>query len=151
VGYGRARTSPRLPRTTWQYILSVAGELVGWHLPQGQERQPPVREAAVLLAAAVHALAADAGVNGPQVAALPLTSPAGQTGLLTTLHDHALCALQACPGGELGSGEREQLLSAYGTPRWRAVRPAAQTVVEHMSRTLPSTVARSRRSVTARP
>ncbi|WP_225102850.1 hypothetical protein [Streptomyces sp. CoH27] len=47
----------------------------------------------MLLAAAVYALAADAGVNGPQVATLPLASPAGQTGLLTTLHDHVLSAL----------------------------------------------------------
>jgi hypothetical protein len=85
----------------------------------------------VLLAAAVHALAADAGMNGPQVAALPLTSPVRQTSLLTTPYDHALSALQACPFGELGSGEREQLVSVYGTPRWPAVRAAAQTVVEH--------------------
>ncbi|MFJ5036023.1 hypothetical protein ACIQB5_50565 [Streptomyces sp. NPDC088560] len=85
----------------------------------------------MLLAAAVHALAADAGVNGPQVAALPLTSPAGQTSLLTTLHDHALSALQSCPADELGSGERAQLLAAYGTLQWAAVQTAARTVVEH--------------------
>ncbi|MEU6512168.1 hypothetical protein [Streptomyces sp. NPDC046942] len=87
--------SPRLPRTTWEYSLSAAGELVGWYLPQDDgEPQPAARETAVLLAAAVYALAADAGVNGAQVATLPLASPAGQTGLLTTLHDHVLSALQ---------------------------------------------------------
>ncbi|MEU8976463.1 hypothetical protein AB0D11_46215 [Streptomyces monashensis] len=121
-------TSPRLPRTTWEYSLSAAGELVGWHLPlDDEEPEPDARETAVLLAAAVVALAADAGVSGPQVAALPLAAPAGQTSLLTTLHDHALPAPQACPADGLGSGERAQLLAVYGTPQWSA----AQTVAEH--------------------
>ncbi|WEP00690.1 hypothetical protein A6P39_044055 (plasmid) [Streptomyces sp. FXJ1.172] len=85
----------------------------------------------MLLAAAVHALAADAGVGGAQIASLPLAASAGQDSLLTTLDTHPLSALQACPADELGGGEREQLLAAYGTTQWSAVQAAARTVVEH--------------------
>ncbi|AVH61715.1 MULTISPECIES: hypothetical protein [Streptomyces] len=119
------------PRTTWEYSLSAAEELVTWHLAHSQEPPPDGRETTVLLAAAVHALAAGAGLSGPQVASLLLAAPAGQDSVLNTLQGHVLSALQDSPADALGSSEREQLLAAYGTGEFTAVQEAAQRVLHH--------------------
>ncbi|MGN5382098.1 hypothetical protein ACQ4WX_48215 [Streptomyces lasalocidi] len=60
----------------------------------------------MLLAAAAHALAADAVAHGPQIAALPLVAPTGQESVLTPLDADAQSALQVCRADELGAEAR---------------------------------------------
>ncbi len=120
------------PGSTWEFSLSAAEELLLWHLASGDA--PPVdqqRRTVVLVAAAVHAVAAGAGLSGQQVADVLLAAPAGSADVLGTLRDYALSALEAAPVGELGGGEREELLAAYGTGRWQGEHNAALGAVDH--------------------
>ncbi len=131
TGWGTV-TRMEQPGTTWEFSLSAAEELVLWHLASGDV--PSVvrqRRTTVLVAAAVHAVAADAGLSGQQVADVPLVAAVGQASVLTTLRDYALSALEAAPVGELGNGDREELLAAYGTGGWGDVQTAALEVVDH--------------------
>jgi hypothetical protein len=127
-------TPPRIPRTTWEYCLSAADELVLWHLNETggtaavRALQP---EVVVLLAAAAHSAAETAALSGPQIAQVQLTAPDGQASMLATVHWHALSVLQACPATDrLGERQRTQLIDAYGTAAFTAVQDAAEEVLQ---------------------
>jgi hypothetical protein len=129
-------TDAPAPRTTWEYCLSAADELVLWHLRQGAEIPAASRaQAVVVIGSAAYALASSISLEGPRIVGLPLTGPAGQpTSVHGVLRHHALSALQACPDDELGASEREQLLASYGTDPFDLVMDAAVDVITHHAR-----------------
>jgi hypothetical protein len=127
--------APRLPRTTWEHCLSAGDELAAWHLAESSEPVDVLREqrlVVVLLAVAMHDLAAAAGLTRASIAEVRLTAPDGQDSVLGTVRHHALSVLQSCPATEvLGAGEREQLAAAYGTGAFSAVQAAVEKVLLH--------------------
>lgn len=127
----------RPPRTTWEYCLSAADELVLWHMRQGESVPEADRPRVVtLIGAAVYGLASSISLEGPDVAGLPLTGPdeSRSVSVRGVLQHHALLALQRCPFEVLGAAEREQMLAAYGSRTFDVARETAVAVITHHAR-----------------
>ncbi|WP_331720287.1 hypothetical protein OG985_50130 (plasmid) [Streptomyces sp. NBC_00289] len=127
----------RPPRTTWEYCLSAADELVLWHMRQGEDVPEADRPRVVtLIGAAAYGLASSISLDGPDVAGLPLTGPdeSRSVSVRGVLQHHALRALQTSPYEVLGAAEREQLLAAYGSPVFDLARETAVAVITHHAR-----------------
>lgn len=125
------------PRTTWEYCLSAADELVLWHMRQGEDVPEAERPRVVtLIGAAAYGLASSISLDGPDVAGLPLTGPdeSRSASLRGVLQHHALRALQTSPYEVMGAAEREQLLAAYGSPAFDLARETAVAVISHHAR-----------------
>ncbi|WP_031045626.1 hypothetical protein [Streptomyces sp. NRRL F-5650] len=130
------------PRTTWEYCLSAADELVLWHMRQGGNVPEAERPRVVtLIGAAAYGLASSISLDGPDIAGLPLTGPdeSSSASLRGVLQHHALRALQRSPYEVLGAAEREQLLAAYGNPAFDIAREAAVAVITHHARSSAET------------
>ncbi|MEU6353163.1 hypothetical protein ABZ896_28205 [Streptomyces sp. NPDC047072] len=124
----------RPPRTTWEYCLSAADELVLWHMRQGRDVPETDRPRVVtLIGAAAYGLASSISLDGPDIAGLPLTGPdeSRSASVRGVLQHHALTALQTSPYEVLGAAEREQLLAAYGTSAFDLARETAVAVITH--------------------
>lgn len=117
----------RTPETSWEFAVSAADQLVLWCADGSPELgEDPLRtRTVVLLAAALHDRAQDAGLEGPSVIAVPLAR------VLDALKRHAASALEACPAPAGAGGEvRDWLLARYATADFDQVARAAQDVVE---------------------
>ncbi|KOG26343.1 hypothetical protein ADK35_04510 [Streptomyces viridochromogenes] len=142
--YGRAMTTDALrpPRTTWEYCLSAADELVLWHMRQGGDVPEADRPRVVtLIGAAAYGLASSISLEGADVVGLPLTGPdeSRSASVRGVLQHHALAALQTCPYEALGAAEREQLLAAYGSHTFDLARETAIAVITHHARSSSQT------------
>ncbi|MCF3105374.1 hypothetical protein IPZ58_27840 [Streptomyces roseoverticillatus] len=118
----------RAPRTTWEYAVSAADQLVLWHADSnpGIGKQPLRHQAVVLLGAAIYQWASDERQHGPGVADAPLGL------LINLLRDQAVSALERCPAtADCGAEERALLVHAYGGPAFDVVQHTALDVVQH--------------------
>lgn len=137
IRYGRVMTDALpSPRTTWEYCLSAADELVLWHIREGGAVPEAARPRVVtLMGAAVYGLATSISLSGPGIADLPLTGSGGSSASIRgVLRYHALAALQRCPFDVRGAAEREELLAAYGSDTFVSARDTAITVIDHLVR-----------------
>ena len=137
----------RAPESTWEYCLSAADELVAWHLAQDApasvttDLHPHV---VLLLAAAIHARATEARLQGPAVADVALDGPGGVVDLV--IRD-ARTVLRAAPARP-GEAQREQLLDSPAA-LLPTVQVAAAFVLLHHAATAGAVGATIRERATA--
>ncbi|MFF1916150.1 hypothetical protein ACFVYE_32105 [Streptomyces sp. NPDC058239] len=118
----------RAPSTRWEYAVSAADQLILWHASRHQPEllQEPLRtRAVVLLAACVNDRAVTQHLDGPDIAAVSLGE------VLTALDWYAVSSLESS-GAPAGSGGEEcaELLQAFGTDKFNAVRAAAREALK---------------------
>lgn len=117
----------RMPETSWEFAVSAADMLTRWCADRSPELSgAPLRtRTVVLLAAALHDRAKDAGLEGESVLEVPLAR------VLDALKRHAASVLEACPApAETGGEVRDWLLAQYATAEFEEVARAAQGVAE---------------------
>ncbi|MHA6758352.1 hypothetical protein [Streptacidiphilus sp. PAMC 29251] len=119
---------------TWGLCLTAADQLVSWHLDHDEQsagvlgaQRPHV---VVLLASAIHSRAGFARLSDGQIADVALGDGYG-AGVMGTVCEYPLSALESAPAAGPGQGERRQLLDSFGTHAFAAVQHAARTVVAH--------------------
>ncbi|WP_424893251.1 hypothetical protein [Streptomyces sp. XH2] len=122
------KSQARTPRTTWEYAVSAADQMVLWHADAspGMSGEPLRTQAVVLLAASISQWAATAGREGPEIIGAPLEA------LSQSLRECPVSALRECPAVEsCGAAERAHLLDAHGGPVFAAVQHATLDVLRH--------------------